>query len=146
MRHVLTGHDNVVGPWVANRVGTVWSPNRSTTIGLFSVDTGLMAGVIYEGFNGANIGAHIASVPGKAWPTRDFLWFIFYYPFEQLGAKRITGVVASCNKEAVDFNLRLGFELEATLKDAHPQGDLLMFVMRRENCKWLKLRKGAQNG
>lgn len=146
MRHILTGHDNVVGPWVASRVGTVWSPERSTTIGLFSVHTGLLAGVIYEGFNGANIGAHIASVPGKDWPTQGFLRFIFHYPFEQLGVKRITGLVASSNKQAVEFNLRLGFELEATLKDAHPEGDLLMFVMRKENCRWLKQRKGVQNG
>jgi len=146
VKHILTGHDNVVGPWVASRVGTVWAPECSTTIGLFSTQTGLQAGVIYEGYNGANIGAHIASVPGKSWPTRNFLRFIFYYPFEQLKVKRITGMVASCNEAAVEFNKRLGFKQEAVLKDAHPQGDLLVFVMRREHCKWLQLHKGAENG
>jgi len=146
VRHILTGHDSAVGPWVASRVGTVWSPATSTTVGLFSVDTGIMAGVIYEGYNGANIGAHIASVPGKSWPTRDFLRFIFHYPFEQLKVKRITGMVASSNEAAVEFNKRLGFKQEAVLKDAHPQGDLIVFVMRKEHCKWLQPHKGAENG
>jgi hypothetical protein len=35
----------------------------------------------------------------------------------------------------------LGFTLETRLKDAAPSGDMLVYVMRREDCKWLNLRR-----
>lgn len=66
---------------------------------------------------------------------------IFDYPFRQLQVKRITAPVASCNRHAQEFMNRIGFELETTLKDAHPQGDLLIYKMTPDKCRWLKLKE-----
>jgi RimJ/RimL family protein N-acetyltransferase len=137
LRYLLDQHDALVAPWVAGRVNTTWSPGRSHALGLFCQDQGIIAGVLYEGYNGANIGAHIAAVEGSGWASRMFLRSIFHYPFVQLHCKRITGVVASSNAKARHFNERVGMKLEHVLKDAHPEGDLLLYVMRREDCKWL---------
>lgn len=138
---IITGVDSLVGPWVCQRAGGDWAPGRGVTIGLAHPEKGLVAGVLYEDWNGANILGHVAAVPGRMWLNREFLWFCFHYPFEQLGVKRITGIVPSSNLEARRFDESLGFELEATLKDAHPTGDLCVYVMTKEKCRWLALRK-----
>lgn len=101
----------------------------------------IVAGVWFEGFNGANINMHVAAVPGKRWMTRDFLWYVFHYAFEQCGVKRITGLVEENNYDARKFDEHIGFELETRLKDASPHGDLLVYVMRKENCRWLNIRR-----
>jgi len=96
----------------------------------------LMAGVLYEDWNHANVVCHIAGI-GR-WATREFLRVIFDYPFRQLAVKRITVPVASTNAKAVQFVEHLGFTLEAKLKDAHPEGDLLIYKMTPAECRWLK--------
>ena len=52
--------------------------------------------------------------------------------------KRITGIVASSNEAARKFDEHLGFELEAILLGAHPDGDLLVYKMTADKCRWLK--------
>jgi RimJ/RimL family protein N-acetyltransferase len=74
------------------------------------------------------------------------LQFCFYYPFVQLGCRRITGLVPSVNLAARKFDENLGFVLEATLKDAHPEGDLLVYVMHKGDCRWLSMEKEKHNG
>lgn len=138
---LLTQADNLVGPWVATRTGGTWQPGRGTTIGLIHPHKGLVAGVLYEDWNGANVCMHVAAIPGRYWLNREFLWYAFFYPFVQLKVKRITGIVPSCNLDARKFDEKLGFELEAILSDAHPQGDLMVYRMTADKCRWLQLRK-----
>jgi len=101
----------------------------------------IIAGVWFEGFNGANINMHVAAIPGKRWMTREYLWYVFHYAFEQCGARRITGLVEETNYAARKFDEHIGFKLETKLKDACPQGDLLVYVMRKEDCRWLNIRR-----
>lgn len=136
----MTGKDALVGPWVAERSGGTWTPGGAVTIGLFDEDKGLLAGVIYENWNYANIFMHVAAVDGARWLTREFAWFVAYYPFNQLGCKRVSGLTPSSNARARKFNEALGFKQEAILKDAAPDGDLILYYMRREDCRWLKLK------
>lgn len=121
----------IVGPWVANKAGWTWTPGRGTAIGLLL--DGLAAGVIYEEYSGTNVFCHIAAE--KLCPK--FMRVIFYYPFIQLGCKRITGPVVSTNTKARRFVERLGFEVEATLDHAHRDGDLIIYRMWKEKCTWL---------
>jgi RimJ/RimL family protein N-acetyltransferase len=72
--------------------------------------------------------------------TKELLWYTFYYPFIECGCKRVTGLVAETNTAAREFDERLGFHLEARLKDAAPEGDLLVYAMFRDECRWLGLR------
>lgn len=126
-----------VVPWVCKRVGIErWSLDSFTAIG--HIKNGeLVAGVLYEDCNGANVFCHIAG-EGRGWLSRDFLSIIFDYPFRQLGVKRISGVVASNNEAARKLDEHLGFELEAILQDAHPEGDLYLYKMTADTCRWLK--------
>ena len=127
--------DAVLGPWVAPRVGmNSYVPGTGAAIGL--VRNGkIVAVVLYTEFNGANVSCHIA-VDGRM--TRRFLSIIFHYPFVKLGVRRLTGVVASSNIHARKFDEHLGFEQEAILRIAHPDGDLIIYVMTADKCRWLK--------
>jgi len=102
-------------------------------------DNELVAGVIYEGWNGVNLWMHVAAEPGKRWMTRDYLRYCFYYPFEELGCKRVSGYVEASNEVARRFDEHLGFQQEAVLKGAATDGgDVVLYVMRRENCRFLE--------
>ena len=101
-------------------------------------DGRLVAGVVFEGINGFNAWMHVAAEPGARWMNRAFLRACFAYPFEQLRLRRVSGYVAASNTQARGFDEQLGFVQEATLAGAAADGsDVLIYVMRRENCRFL---------
>jgi RimJ/RimL family protein N-acetyltransferase len=100
-------------------------------------DGELIAGVVYEGFNGNNVWMHVATTPGKKW-TMEYLRYCFYYPFEELGCKRVSGYVEASNEVARRFDEHLGFQQEAVLRGAATDGgDVILYVMRREDCRYV---------
>lgn len=140
MKRVLTGHDEIFGPWLMSRIDGQWIPGRGSTIGLWEEGVGPVAACLYESYNGASVLGHLAG-DGRKWMNREFLWFCFHYPFEQLRVNKILGLVESSNAEARKLDEHLGFQLEATLKNAAPRGDLLIYSMTRDQCRWLNLRE-----
>lgn len=125
---------HVVGPWVCQRAGGQWVDGSGAAIGWVSKGR-LAAGVLYCEWNGANVVCHMAGEGNFL--TRKYLYTIFDYPFNQLKVKRVTLPIAAANEKAIRFVKHLGFELEATLQDAHPSGDLLLFKMTKADCRWL---------
>lgn len=102
-------------------------------------DGELIAGVLYEGFNGVNCWMHVATSPGKKW-TLEYLRYCFYYPFVELGCKRVSGAVDASNAVARRFDEHLGFKQEAVLQGAAADGgDVILYVMRREECRYVPL-------
>lgn len=126
-----------VGRWVEAHGGGTWGQN-STCIGLERRGE-LVAGVMYDSFNGASVFTAIAGV-GKHWLTREYLWFIFYYPFVQLKANVLVAVVAPDNSASQRFCEHLGFEHGQSIPDGHPAGDLLIYTMHKSKCRWLELK------
>lgn len=102
-------------------------------------DGELIAGALYEGFNGQNVWVHLAGKPGKRWMNREFLWYGFHYPFNEMGVKRLSGYVNASNTDARRLNEHFGYQEEARLKGAAPDGgDVILYVMWRENCRFLE--------
>jgi len=130
-----------VGPWVCDRAGGTWVKGRGTAIGRL-VDGELVAGVLYEDFTGPNVVCHIAG--DGNWATRGYLGVIFDYPFNQLGVKRITVPVCSANLRCIALVKRMGFIMEARLSRATPAGDLLLFAMFKDDCRYLGGRYGKE--
>lgn len=108
-------------------------------------DGELIAGVVYEDFNGKNIWMHVAAKPGVQWMTRSYLWYCFHYPFVEMGVDRITGYVHEDTLAARRLAEHMGFELETRLKGAAPNGaDVLLYVMWRDKCRFLKGNHGQE--
>ena len=140
MKIIVTGQDQRVADFVSKGIGCSSFSNFST-VGLES-DGELIAGVVYAEFNGRSITCHIYGI-GKTWLNREFLWFIFHYPFVQLNVCRITVIIESSNRVSINFVEKLGFIQEATLLKAGSSGDLHIYRMFREECKWLKVSKNG---
>ncbi len=127
---------DIVGPWVCDKAGGTWIPGRGTAIGKLNDAGELVAGVLYEDWNGANVMCHIRGAGD--WACRAYLATIFDYPFNQLKVKRITVPVASTNLASINLVTKMGFTLESTLAQATPEGDLHLFRMWRDECKYTR--------
>jgi RimJ/RimL family protein N-acetyltransferase len=129
-----------IGPhvvdWVAKRTNEYGNFGAAQGIGWLK-DGNLVAGVAYAEWNGPNVVCHIASDGSRRWATRQYLWTIFDYPFNQLNANRITVCVGEGNGNSRRFVEKLGFAVEATLKEAHPTGDLIVYRMWKSECRFI---------
>ncbi len=124
-----------IGEWVTEKAGGIWHP-ENTGIAI-ERDNHLIAGIMYDGYTGSSIAMH-SRVDDPIKITREWLRMIFDYPFNQLKVKRVTGLVSSANIKAISTNEHLGWKREATLADYFPDGDGIVYIMRREDCRWLK--------
>ena len=136
---MITSDVRLIGPWVAEKTGGTWCYGRGSGLGKIK-DGKLVAGVLYEDYNGANVVCHIRGEPG--WADRRFLGIIFDYPFNQLNVKRITVPVNSTNKESIKLVRHMGFTLESGLAQATPDGDLLLFCLFKKDCKYIRGKYG----
>lgn len=139
MKRIITGQEELFGPWMMKKLDSEWLPGRGSIIGLWEDEIGPIAGCLYESCNGASVLGHLVGV-GKKWMNREYLWYCYHYPFEVLKVNKIIGLVESDNLEARRLDEHMGFKLEATLASCAPKGDLLIYTMTKDQCKWLKLR------
>lgn len=135
---IVTDKDRI-GPWVCERTGGIYEPSTSTAIG-WEIDGELVAGTLYDQFNGRSICMHVAVEKPV---TKTFTKACFEYPFKQLGVKKIIGLVDSTNESALRFDHHLGFVEEGRIKDAGKHGDLILLTMSRRECRWIQ---GEANG
>jgi len=124
-----------VGRWVCDGFAGHWQPDN-TAIGL-EIDGALKVGVMYDNYTGASIAMHSRCIDPRA-TSREFYAHIFGYVFNQLKCKRATGIVCSNNARAIRVNEKLGWRREAVLADYFPDGDAIVFIMRREDCRFLR--------
>ena len=132
----MLDRSEVIGPWVCDRLGGKFDPVNDAAIGL-ERNGSLVAGVVYDNFLGRSICMHVAA-EGRHWLTRDFLRAAFFYAFETAGVHKVIGAVDSSNLQARRFDEHLGFVLEAVLTGAAKNGDLLLYSMTRQQCRFLK--------
>jgi RimJ/RimL family protein N-acetyltransferase len=136
MKKVIYGEDERVIQWVGERVNED-AFGDAVAIGL--EDNGeLIAGVVFNLYNGPSISMHVAAVPGKFWLTKEFLFRVFAYPFLQLGCRRVTGLVRVDNFKAQKLDEHLGFKREGLLRQACEDGtDMIVYGMLKSECRFL---------
>lgn len=101
-----------------------------------SRDGRLMAGAVFEGYNGRNVWVHLAGEPGGRWLSRRFLTACMRYVFVVLGCARLSAYVNESNWPSRRFTQHFGFREEARLKGAAKDGgDVLIYVLTREDCR-----------
>jgi RimJ/RimL family protein N-acetyltransferase len=107
-------------------------------------DDELLGVVMYQRYTHTAITMHAVSYEPN-WLSRDFLWLVFHYPFVQLGCERVFALVHSGNDRALEFDRKVGFRIETRIGKVYPDGDQIVLVMERADCRWLKIKpKGVK--
>lgn len=138
MRRIVIGQPVV--EWVAKQTSDYGNFGAAVGFGV-ERDGALVAGIVFNEFNGANMNFHVASDGSRNWMNRTLLWIVFDYAFNQAKVKRLTGLIGSGNVASQEFARHIGGKLEAVLEDAHPDGELFVYRMFRRECRWLNMRK-----
>jgi RimJ/RimL family protein N-acetyltransferase len=133
VRKLIAWEHARVGAWIQSHGGGFYRPGGKC-LGL-EKDGELIAGVLYDYHNGASVYTHIA-VAGSL--DRHYLRAIFEYPFYQLRAKVLIGLVAETNTKSRKFVEHLGFKLTASIPEGHPEGSLLIYTLAKKDCRWLR--------
>ncbi|MEN9925899.1 MAG: hypothetical protein RL268_2025 [Pseudomonadota bacterium] len=142
--NVLFGADRIVAKWVSQRIPGFTASMGATAIGILDGDD-LVAGVVYERYNGVHVEASIAALPGRNWASRRALHAIFHYPFVQLGCEAISVLVPSSNLESLNLATKLGFRPEAMVSFAAADGSTLIVLKQfRAECRWIDHGQGQQ--
>lgn len=102
-------------------------------------DGKLLGGVVYNRFTHSSIAMHTGGFTPN-WLNREFLWLAFHYPFEQLGVGRVFIMINEKNDHSLHFALKLGFEVETRIRKVYPDGDQIVLVMERHQCRWLGVK------
>jgi RimJ/RimL family protein N-acetyltransferase len=129
-----------VGEWVCSQTGGGYHEARSNALGLRK-DGEVVAGVVYENWNGRSVFCHIA-IEGRMTPT--YLAAIFDYPFNVCGVDKIVVPVSSGNSKAIRLVSKMGFTEEARIHNADTNGDIVFLTMARESCRFLGRRYGQK--
>ncbi len=129
-----------VGEWVCSQTGGGYHEARSNALGLRK-DGEVVAGVVYENWNGRSVFCHIA-IEGRMTPT--YLAAIFDYPFNVCGVDKIVVPVSSGNSKALRLVGKMGFTEEARIHNADTNGDIVFLTMARDSCRFLGRRYGQK--
>ena len=115
-----------------------FSGDTATAIGL-ERDGKLVAGIMYENWNGRSLTAHIA-ISGQI--NRSYIGAIFRYAYVTCGVEKAIVPVSSANTKSVRFVQKLGFTEEARITDAAPDGDIILYTLKKADCRYLGERYG----
>jgi hypothetical protein len=103
-------------------------------------DGKIIAGIVFNNFNTSNATAHIAVLK----PSKAFLKLLEHaadYAFNLCKLKRLTGLVEMSNRKALALDKHIGWEEEFVMRSAAADGgDLQVFVLWPDKCRWLKRR------
>lgn len=128
---------DLLGPWAWKLMGaSCWSPEGRTALG-YVEDGEPKWAMIYDHYEKNSIQMHVAGDHPKYW-SRRALQAVFEYPFYQLRVKKVIGIVNSENTRALSIHLRLGWQMEAVVKDVYDMGDMYILSMTQEQCRWLR--------
>ncbi len=128
-----------IGHWVAEKTNGCYSSDTATAIGL-QKDTGeIIAGVMYENWNGCSVIAHMA-ITGRL--TRKFIGAIFRYAFVQCAVEKVILPIGGANQKSRHFAEHLGFTEECRIRDADPGGDIIFYTLRKPDCRFLGEKYG----
>lgn len=129
-------NDPRAGEWVREKIPKVaqWTDGFKS---LAALENGELRGaVIYDAFTPHDCCIHVRlDKPGCK--ARWVLKQVFGYPFDQLGLRRITGLVGKSNLKGQQLCSWLGFRFEGLKREGLGDEDEVIFGMTRSECPWL---------
>lgn len=134
----------LIGAWVAARTGqtAVWGDFYA--MGVMEGST-VIAGVVFNNFNGANCLVHIA-IGKRSRLILDLFRAVCDYAFNMCKLKRITGMVPTDEPDVIAFDKHLGFREEFVMKDAAASSDMMVLVLTpADAARWLETTDGKKD-
>lgn len=130
---LIFGHDDAVAQWVAMRIPGMTSFGPCVGIGVMDSADVLIGGVIFHDWQPQwkNIQCSFAS-DRRDWLTRKLIRVILAYPFQQVGAERITTLTPKRNKAARQFLQKFGFRHEGNVRRGFGDDDAIISGLLRE--------------
>ncbi len=129
--------DRELGTWIAEKVDVDFE-DGNVCFGT-EEDGKLIGAVMFNQSNGSNVCAH-QRLDSKYALSRPLLRTAFQYAFWFLKARRITAAAYIENQAAIRLDRKLGFVVEAVVKDFFPRGGtIVQMVMWPENCRFLEV-------
>lgn len=140
--NVLYGFDFDVTQWIKARLPHYRPDPGAKALGV--VRNGeLVAGVAYEQYNGVHCVATIA-VDHPMWATKSTMFHIFWFPFGTLECEAVSVLVPITNLQSLNLATKMGFEREAIIKYAAPDGShMVVLKMFRDQCRWIRHGQGS---
>ncbi len=129
-------HNAEVGHWIARQFNGVYPEGAAQAIG-FERDGKMVAGMFFENFNGRSMIAHMA-INGRA--TAEFYRKCAEYAFKQCGVFKLIAPIPSENVKSIRLVEKMGFLEECRIFNASPDGDIVLFTLIEQNCRFLKPR------
>jgi RimJ/RimL family protein N-acetyltransferase len=132
---LIYGQDERVSRWVAAQSGEP-APPVVSAIG-WERNAQLVAGIYFDVMSSNNVFAHIAST-GHLIPV-ELLAAAMAYAFRQLEVDRVTFMVEDDNVRCLRFIESMGAVPEGRLQRARKGGDILLYVLWKDNRFWTRL-------
>lgn len=127
-------------PWIAKRASLVVG---SEFRAIEAMDGDRIVGMVgYDGWTPNACSMHVAL--DSAIAARRLLRMAFGIPFLEVGRGVVTCTILSVNERSLRLVQHLGFRKIARVRDGWAEGvDMVMFEMRRSECRWIQERKAA---
>ncbi len=128
-------------PWIAQRTGCKLTPEAE---GIEAIDRdGRIRGmVLYDCWTENAVQCHMAFDTPIA--VRSMLVPCFFYPFDECNRGLMLATIPAHNVRSRDLAEHFGFRETHRIRDGWNVGDdLVMFEMRREECRFLRRDKAA---
>lgn len=104
------------------------------------INSELVAGVIYDKYN--EVSMHIAIwIEGR--PNAEFMHAMFDYPFNQIGVRKLVGLIYGTNDKSIRLAEHAGFIREGMITDYCAAGDMLIYTMTKDQCRFIEHRSAA---
>lgn len=127
------------GEWIMQRVAGVFVPRTDHSFATHR-DGQILGGFVVGSYFGRSMTVHMAG-EDKHWCSRELLWLIFEYAFNQNNCHKMVTPVRSDNALALSLDLRAGWQLETAIDDLYEPGvHMMILTMTREQCRWLNYR------
>lgn len=135
----LVINDRKIGDFVAlnSDAPSKYTPENSVCFGLLNKGN-IVGGVVFNDYNGRHVKMHVSSDGNKRWLNKSLIYSCMHYAFCVMNVRRITAEIDASNDVCIRNAWKMGFEVEALLKDAGPKTDLMVMVMFKERCKYLE--------
>ncbi len=122
--------------------GMMWTPSEFRGQPMKMDDVAVA--VLIDNFIGKTCCMHVV-IQKPEYLSRSMIKETFGYIFNRCGVELVFGLVDSTNKEAIDFDLRLGFEEMMRVPNGGLDGDLVILGMKKNQCRWI-LKKEKIHG